>query len=306
LEQARAVQGVMTVSPIYLTFSEWKNPETHEVHKIRVIGLQPDKATLSQIGLEGAGSALHEQDAALIDVRSKEALGPRKSGVTTELGGRRIRIIGTFSLGTDFDSDGSLIVSEANFLKFFPDYRTLGSELGRVEFGIVRLEPGTSPIGVRDAMRKLLPDDVTIWTKAELVAQEIHHWRNMTPVGSIFGLGLIVGFIVGVVICSQILYTSVIDRMALFGMLKAIGYTNGYVMTLVIREALLMSAMGLLPAVILSFILYDVLASLTGFEMRLTAFRIFVVAAFTIGMSMVAAVIAVRKAITADPAEVFK
>jgi putative ABC transport system permease protein len=268
--------------------------------------VQPDRATLSGIGLEGAGSALHEQDAALIDVRSKDVFGPRKSGVTTELGGRRVRITGTFSLGTDFDSDGTLIVSEANFLKFFPDHRTLGLQLGRVELGLVRLEPGASPIVVREVMRKLLPDDVTIWTKSELINQEIRHWRNQTPIGSIFSLGLAVGFIVGVVICSQILYTSVIDRMALFGMLKAIGHTNGYVMTLVMREALLLSVMGLLPAVMLSFILYAVLASLTGFEMRLTAFRIVVVMAFTIGMSMVAAVIAVRKAITADPAEVFK
>jgi putative ABC transport system permease protein len=306
LEQARAVQGVIAVSPIYLAFSEWKNPETHESRKIRVIGVQPDRATLSNIGLEGVGSALHEQDAGLIDVRSKDAFGPRRAGVQSELGGRRIRIIGTFSLGTDFDSDGSLILSETNFLKYFPDYRTVDLQLGRVELGLVRLEAGASPFAVREAMQRVLPDDVTVWTKDELVAQEIRYWRNLTPIGSIFSLGLVIGFIVGVVICSQILYTSVIDRMALFGMLKAIGYTNGYVMTLVMREALLMSVMGLLPALMLSFILYDVLASMTGFEMHLTAFRILVVTGFTIGMSMVAAMIAVRKAMTADPAEVFK
>jgi putative ABC transport system permease protein len=306
LEQARAVPGVVAVSPIYLAFSEWKNPETRELSKIRVIGVQPDYRAITGIGLEGIGSALHEQDAGLIDIRSKPVFGPRKAGIQSELGGRRIRIIGTFSLGTDFDSDGSLIVSEANFLKFFPGHRTVDSQLGRVELGLVRLAPDASLLSVRDAMQRLLPADVTIWTKAELRDQEVRYWRTGTPIGSIFSVGLAVGFIVGVVICSQILYTSVIDRMALFGMLKAIGYTNGYVMTLVLREALLMSVMGLLPAIMLSFILYAVLATVTGFDMQLTALRILVVTAFTIGMSMVAAAIAVRKAITADPAEVFK
>jgi putative ABC transport system permease protein len=306
LEQARAVQGVIGVSPLYLTFSDWRNPETHEFHRIRVMGVQSDHATLSQMGLEKFSSALHEQDAALIDVRSKPFFGPRQAGITAELDGKRIRIIGTFSLGTDFDTDGSLIVNETNFLKFFPEQRTLDPQTGRVELGLVRLMPGLSPLAVRDAMRKLLPDDVVIWTKAELVDQEVHHWRDLTPIGSIFTLGLAIGFVVGVVICSQILYTSVIDRMALFGMLKAIGYTNGYVMTLVMREALLISLMGLLPAVMLSFILYGLLGSMTGYEMHLTPSRILVVMGFTMGMSTMAALIAVRKAITADPAEVFK
>src|SRR5262249_29326794 len=122
----------------------------------------------------------------------------------------------------------------------------------------------------------------------------------------IFGLGLGVGFLVGVVICSQTLYTGVVDRMALFGTLKAIGYTNGYLIRLVTGEALLLSLLSFVPAVVISSMLYNLLVSATGFEMVLNVRRVLLVMALTVGMSMAAAVIALRKAVTADPAEVFQ
>jgi ABC-type lipoprotein release transport system permease subunit len=46
--------------------------------------------------------------------------------------------------------------------------------------------------------------------------------------------------------------------------------------------------------------------SVIGFEMFLNVQRVLLVMALTVGMSMSAAVIALRKAVTADPAEVFK
>jgi putative ABC transport system permease protein len=119
-------------------------------------------------------------------------------------------------------------------------------------------------------------------------------------------LGLAIGFIVGVVICSQILYTSVVDRMPLFGTLKAIGYTNTYLIRLVTHEALLLSLLAFIPSAFIAWGLYNLLVSAVNFEMVLTFPRIFVVFAFTVGMSILAALVAIRKALTADPAEVFK
>src|SRR5262249_11892900 len=122
----------------------------------------------------------------------------------------------------------------------------------------------------------------------------------------IFGVGLVVGFIVGIVICSQILYTSVVDRMLLFGTLKAIGYTNGFLVGLVLRESMLLATIGFLPSIGIAVVLYKELASVIGFEMFLNLPRVLLVMGFTAGMSVTAALIAIRKAITADPAEVFK
>jgi putative ABC transport system permease protein len=94
--------------------------------------------------------------------------------------------------------------------------------------------------------------------------------------------------------------------MPLFGTLKAIGYTNSYLVRLVTSEALLLSLLSFAPAVVIAAVLYNFLVSIIGFEMFLNTQRVLLVMLLTVGMSMAAALIAVRKAVTADPAEVFK
>ena len=60
----------------------------------------------------------------------------------------------------------------------------------------------------------------------------------MTPIGYAFGVGLILGFVVGFVICSQILSGDVADHLTEYATLRAIGYPAAYLSRLVIGEAL--------------------------------------------------------------------
>ena len=308
LEQVKGVPGVAAAYPLYIdgTAAYWKNPSTGQQQLIRALGVDPDAPTLLDPEFAALAPGLKKEDTALMDVRSKAFLGPREPGVRTELAGNRIRIIGNFSMGTDFDYDGTIVLGESSFLKIFSGHQTSDSRTGSVELGLVRLQPGTALPEVRRAMEKALPDDVRVWTKQEFIDNEIHFWLVYTPLGFVFGTGLVVGFIVGVVICSQILYTGVIDRMPLFGTLKAIGYTNGYLIRLVIGEAVLLSLLAFVPGGLIAARLYAFLESVIGFRMFLTAGRVVLVLAMTAGMSMAAALIALRKALSADPAEVFK
>ena len=307
LEQARAVPGVSAVSPVYIegSVSLWRNPQTRQLRTIRAIGLDLEDPALVDASYDAFRSALHEQDTALIDSRSKAFFGPLEPGTRTELAGHRIRVIGNFSLGTDFDYDGTVVMSESNFLAFFPRQRT-SEGLARVELGLVRVQPGVDAETVRARLEAALPRDIRVFTKDQIIAQEIEFWQTQTPIGFVFGLGLVIAFMVGIVICSQILYTEVVDRLPLFGTLKAIGYTNGYLVRLVAGEALLLSVVSFVPGTALAWTLYGFLASLIGFEMFLTLPRIVLIFTMTIGMALVAALVALRKALTADPAEVFK
>jgi putative ABC transport system permease protein len=139
LEEARGVPGVAAVSPLYIALADWKNPETRNSRRIRVIGIPPEDWAILNLNLEPLAFVLREYDAALIDLRSKNVYGPRRAGVVTELAGRRIRVMGTFTLGTDFDNDGTVIIGEMNFLKLFPEQRTSDPQLSRVELGLVQL-----------------------------------------------------------------------------------------------------------------------------------------------------------------------
>ena len=65
-----------------------------------------------------------------------------------------------------------------------------------------------------------------------------------------FGVGSVLGFVVGVVICYQILYMDVMDHLPQFATLKAIGYRDGFLRRVVLQEALILSLAGFLPGLI--------------------------------------------------------
>jgi len=66
-----------------------------------------------------------------------------------------------------------------------------------------------------------------------------------------------------------------------------------------------LSGVGFLPGLGLTQVLYIVLARLTGLPFSLTVWRMGLVLLLTVALAMVAGVIAVRKVVSTDPAEVF-
>ncbi len=64
--------------------------------------------------------ALKMPDTVLFDEKSRDYYGNPQAGARTELAGRKVTVVGTFRLGTDFLTDGNVIMSDRNFEKFFP------------------------------------------------------------------------------------------------------------------------------------------------------------------------------------------
>jgi hypothetical protein len=158
---------------------------------------------------------------------------------------------------------------------------------------------------VAEQLRQIMPDDVRVLTRAELIEQEESFWSESTPIGFIFMLGLIVGFIVGVVICYQVLSTEVTDRLAEFATLKAIGYDDRYVNGIVIQESLWLSILGFILGIALGVPLYSFLRDQTGLPLEMTIGRGGLVFVLTVSMCIASGILAVRRVRTADPAEVF-
>ena len=118
---------------------------------------------------------------------------------------------------------------------------------GLVEIGLVRLAPGASPQGVRDALAARLPGDVLVLTKDDYIRREIDYWSKVSPIGIIFGFGVMIGFGVGAIIVSQILFSDVSDHLPEYATLKAIGYGNLYLYGVVLSQAIILAVLGYLP-----------------------------------------------------------
>lgn len=147
--------------------------------------------------------------------------------------------------------------------------------------------------------------DVKILTREGFIDFERSHWEKSTSIGFIFSLGTVMGFIVGIVIVYQILYTDVSDHMAEYATLKAMGYTNWYLAFVVIQEAFALSILGFIPGFITCIGLYSLTKNATSLPLDMTPERAIQVFLLTVLMCIISGAISLRKVQSADPAEIF-
>ena len=107
------------------------------------------------------------------------------------------------------------------------------------------------------------------------------------------------------VICYQVIYSDIADHMSEFATLKAMGYSRGYFIRLIVVEAVLLALIGFVPGSIVSYGLYHVLAGSTGLLMRMTIPAALTVLVLTLAMCVASGLLAVRKLLSADPASLF-
>jgi putative ABC transport system permease protein len=306
LAQACAVAGVQNAFPIYLERAAalWKDTGIPESERkasqpIRVIAFDPDQMVLDNDEVNHRRSVLKAPFNVLLDRKSKEkAYGAIREGIDRELAGRIIHVAGLFTLGADFANDGNVIMSTETYAHLF-------GSLDWADVGVIQLAQGADIQVVYQALRQVLPSDVRVFTKDEFIQREKAYWSETTPMGFIFFIGLFVGFIVGAVICSQIISTDVIEHLPQFATLKAMGYSDAFLSGVVLREALWLAALGFAPGLGLSWLLYLRLRRTIGLPMQMTTSSVLLVFFLTIVMCVASALFALRKVRTADPAEVF-
>jgi putative ABC transport system permease protein len=307
LYAARAVEGVASARPIYAEWinSFWKNPQTLKTYAVQVLAFDPDQPVfLFPIVREHLGD-LRQPDTALFDQRARQFEGFAPAGTVTELSRREIRIVGTFALGPDFTTDGTVITSDRTFLKIFSTHNLGERQLADVEIGVIKVRPGYTIKGVQRALRQALPASVVVLTKAELCDVEMAFQSSVSPVGPIFMLGTAIGFMVGMMISYQILYTDLSDQRLQYATLKAMGYGNAYLVRVVLQQSGFYALAGFLPACLLGACLYQLIGGLALLPLRMTFGIVAGTLALTAAMCLLSGVLAARGVLDADPAEVF-
>jgi putative ABC transport system permease protein len=307
VSQARACAGVQTVYPLYIEVdrSLWRNANDGSTRPIRVLAFNLDEPVFAIPEVNAHTEALKMPDTVLFDAAARDYYGRPQTGTQTGLARREVTVVGTFRLGTDFLNDGNAIMSDRNFLKFFPD-RAAAPYLDKVMVAVVRLEPGADLRTVQANLRRALPDDVTVLTKDEFAELETRYWRDSSAIGYIFTMGLAVGFFIGLVICYQVLYSNVSNYLPQFATLKAMGFADRFLVGIVLQQGLYLALLAFVPGVAAAQVLFWVVGHLTGLLMFLTPLRVLYILALSVTMCMISGIIAVRRILTADPAEVFR
>ncbi|EMI40462.1 FtsX-like permease family protein [Rhodopirellula sp. SWK7] len=275
---------------------------------IRVVSV-PDPGWLKIRGLSEVRHKLQPPGATLIDSKTRSEYGfanddAELASQVIELAGKRIHVVGSVTIGTDFANEGTLMVQEREFAEYFP-IRGNGRPLEVVDVGMIRIHEGEDPAKVAARLTELAPRMWRVLSREDLQRQETDFWEGQTPVGKIFSIGTVMGFVVGVIICYQILFTSLQDAMPEFATLKAMGYPNRYFIGLVAQQSVYLSLFGFIPAVIVTWGLFWGLEHFSGLPMRLTIPRGLLVLGLTTSMCLISGLLALRKLLRADPASLF-
>ena len=306
LVQSMAHPDVQGITPVNWNFLLWRNPQTLTTRQILALGFEPGDSLFTDPELAAKAKALTSRGRVLFDQRSRNEFGPVAKWfdegriVETELAGKRVRVAGLVSLGPSFGADGNLLTSRETFLELLPS-----NPPGSIEIGLLRLRPGADPDAVVRSLTASLPNDVKVFTKEAFIEFEKNYWRSSTSIGFIFSLGAAMGFVVGCVIVYQILYTDVSDHLPEYATLMAMGYRLKTLLGVVAREGIFLAVMGYVPAYAAGQALYALVRSSTKLPVAMDLPRAVLVFSLILTMCMGSAVLAMRRLVDADPAEIF-
>jgi putative ABC transport system permease protein len=305
--QAAGVSGIESVRPLYAAWQGalLKNPQTKQLNNVQVLAFDPDRPVFTLPEINDRLEALKLSGAIITDSRGRPFLGRFAVGTETELARTRVRVVGTAPFGPDFFVNGSVIMSDRNFLRIFADRHRPGGTLTEAEVGVVKLRPGADPLLIQKKMTRLLPDDVRVLTRTRFLAMQDHFESKVAPIGPIFGLGTVIGFAVGMLITYQILFADLSDQLPQYATLKAIGYGRLFLVATVAEQALIYGLAGYGPAWVVANILFRIIGGITLLPLHADPGLTIESLALTLGMCLVSGLIVVRRVIDLDPAEVF-
>ncbi len=155
-------------------------------------------------------------------------------------------------------------------------------------------------------MRAALPAyDSLVRTVQEASAKDQAFQTTQRPVGLVFGFGVVIGILVGIIIVYQVLSTDVADHLKEYATFKAIGYPQRFFLGLVFEEALILAVLGFVPGFLVSLGLYAAVAATTGLPLAMTGARAGVVLLGSVVMCTLSGAVATRKLARANPADLF-
>lgn len=310
LYQALSVPGVAAATPLYLGTAEWDQPDgagNGATSTLMVMGVDPAGHPFAAPDLVAGVGRLKRLDVALIDARTRSApverlaaLGP-DTPLRAEIKGRTLTLEQSFAIGPGFEADGYMVVSDQTFLRLFP-----ARSAGAPDHILIRTAPDANPAEVAVRLAAVLPAaDTAVRTLDQAAAADQRYQTTERPVGIVFGFGVVMGVLVGIVIVYQVLSTDVADHLAEYATLKAIGYGQRFFLGIVFEEAMILALIGFVPGLLVSLGLYAAVAGATGLPIAMTALRPPLVLAGTLLMCAISGAIATRRLAGADPADLF-
>lgn len=296
-ELARGVEGVAEVSRVAAGLSSWQAPSGAQ-QLVTLVGAEVGAGSRFPLPRLYDSDDVTRPQTVLIDRSNAAPLEATAPPVEVEINRRRARV------ERAVEGFGSFLGSPYVFASYpdTADYLRMGRE--ETMFLLVRVAPGYAAEEVKRGLQARLPE-TDVWTREEFASRSRDFWLNQTGAGGTIMLAGLLGFLVGLVVVSQTIYSTTMDNLEEFATLKAIGASRRYVQRVVLMQALVSGTVGSLAGLAVTLPLIGLARG--GIPWIYTPWWLPV---GMIGLSLVmcglASLVSIRKAVTVEPGRVFR
>jgi putative ABC transport system permease protein len=296
---------VIDVSSVRYGFVRWRYPMTNETRLAVMVGFDPLQKIFTNTDISRKQMLLSSPGRILFDRLSRREFGDIAASYLklrptfAFINDQRVRIAGLIRVGTSFSYDASFLASEATYNSVRD---TSSSE---VEIGLIRLSSEAIPSKFIDFVSSDLPEDVKLYTLTQFLDLEVAYWDNAKPIGFVFGFNMILGFVVGMLILYQILYTDVSEHLSEFATMLALAHSASRLKRIVFFQSSILAFAGYPVGYILSVCLFQFISAFTGLSVRMSADRSIICFIIIFVMSSSSALLAMKKLGDADPIDLF-
>jgi len=293
---ALSVPGVASVTPLVVSFSRWRKPDSGTVNVI-VVGTEKAQGSLKPWNIVEGAAAPTLQDGVIVDRTYAKSLGVSGVGAITEIAGQRVRVEGLTNGIRSFTTSPFIFTSTKKareILSVSPDQAT---------FYVINLLPGADPTHVKREVAAKLPD-VSVYTKAEFLKLNLDYWLFGTGAGVALLGGALLGLVIGTVIVAQTLYSSTKDHLTEFATLRALGSSSFYIHKVILVQAIISAIIGFAIGIAVSLVVAQ-FSEVTPMPIVLTPLLAVLLLGATVAMCAISAIASIFKVTKIDPAMVF-
>lgn len=294
-DQIRGVPGVDTVEPLVVGLAPWSGPGMKS--GVLVLGASGGARTQLPVPRRAASDTWREP----VSTSKQNAgnLGVAEAGTIAEISNQGVVV------SKLLDGFASFIANPYVFVELRAARHMLGLSEEEASCLLVFTKEDVDANAVRASIQQRLPQHQVLLA-GEFASRSSRFWLTQTGAGSTFLLTAGLGFVVGVVIVSQTLYSSVVNRQREYATLAAIGASSWDLRRTVLLEALMCGVIGGVLGIVLSYpgvwlMQHYVVPWLSvPTWLRLSALVVAIL------MAALAATTALRKVIRSDPASVLR
>lgn len=236
LSRVRSVPGVGWAEPYFNSRGTAEMPDG-KFRTVNIVGIsqytlvgQPPEM------LEGRLEDLRIADAVLVEESARPKLGNPEIGTELKLNDKRAIVVGFCRAKSGFDSPAVVYTSYNNAIGFVP--------LGRnkLTYVLVGVKPGESVEAVQQRINTL--PDLAAFTSSELRMKTVEFIMRETGIGINFGITVLLGFIVGLVVSAAIFYQFTLENLRNFAVLKAMGAGAWTLIGMILLQAITVGLIG--------------------------------------------------------------